>query len=134
MDSSINANTVEYLGWRLPDPNNKKPMVWVDLRDKNQQGLLRWYPESSGFVLVASDNVLQGLNIYDKAGHDQDNVKAKVIDTLAYATRNGQVGFRQPPKELDGVVMCEHFEDVGTELEKRLSATASLMDILASRR
>ncbi len=134
MDSSIKSNTVEYLGPRLPDPNNKKPMVWVDLKDKNQQGLLRWYPALSAIVLVASDNALQGLNIYDKAGQDQDKVKAKVIDTLAYATRSGKVGFRQPLKELDGVVMCEHFEDVGTELEKQLSATASLMDILASRR
>ncbi|KAF2807496.1 uncharacterized protein BDZ99DRAFT_80758 [Mytilinidion resinicola] len=99
MDSSIKANTVEYLGWRLPGPvpNNEEPHVWVDLGDKNQHGLLRWYPASSAFVLVASGNVLQGL-------------------------------------ELAGVVMCEHFEDVGAQLGKQLSDTASLMNLLASKR
>ncbi|KAJ2906918.1 uncharacterized protein MKZ38_009781 [Zalerion maritima] len=92
MDSSIKANTVEHFGERLPDQvlNNKIPIVWVDLRDKNQQDLLRWYPASSAFVLVASDNALQGLNIYDTTGQDQDTIKVKVVDILAFATRSGQ--------------------------------------------
>jgi len=47
--------------------------------------------------------------------------------------RGWGVRFRQPPKELDGVV-CEHFEDVRAELGKQLSDTASFMNLLASRR
>lgn len=64
------------------------PTIWVDLRD-NEKRLLRWYPASGVLVLVAADNALRGVKIYDKSGLSRDMFKAKVYNDLAYATRYG---------------------------------------------
>ncbi|KAF8921961.1 hypothetical protein CPB85DRAFT_1427313 [Mucidula mucida] len=110
--------------------------VSVDLRRENKEGLLRWHPPSAAWVLLGPDGALRGLRIYDRSGLGEDEFKTKVLDALAFSTRFGEgtVDFQQPPTdELDGFVLCEHFED-GVELQKQLAATADLMALLASRR
>lgn len=43
--------------------------------------------------------------------------------------------FRQPPEELEGCVLCEHFEDhVGVAVGDRFRKRDELMELLDSRR
>jgi hypothetical protein len=115
--------------------------VWVELEGKNKEGLVRWYPVRGtevGFaVVVNSKGVLEGLEAFAKDTNGElagELFQAQAVHTLAFDTRFGRVKFWLPPKELNGVVECNHFEDVQTILGLEIAKTNELTDLLNSRR
>lgn len=115
--------------------------VWVELGEKNKEGLVRWYPVCGtgvGFAIVINlEGVVEGLRAFAKdttGEHAGEPFQAQAAHTLAFDTRFGPVKFWPPPKELNGVVACNHFEDVQTILGENVAQTKDLMDLLASRR
>jgi hypothetical protein len=138
----VEANRVCQAGaWCLPSQKHVTDAVWVELGEKNREGLVRWYPVRGtgvGFAVVVNlDGVVEGLRAFteDADGeHASEPFQAQVVNALAYDTRSGRVKFWPPPKELNGVVACNHFEDVQTILRAEVAKTKGLMDLIASRR
>jgi hypothetical protein len=60
--------------------------------------------------------------------------QVQAVNTLAYDTRSERVKFWPPPKELNGVVACNHFENIQTILGAEVAKTKELIDLIASRR
>ena len=79
---------------------------------------MQWYPVRGtrvGFAVVVNlDGVVEGLRAFtedtDKE-HVSEPFQAQVVSALVYDTRSGRVKFLPPPKELNGVVACNHFKD-----------------------
>ena len=115
--------------------------MWVELGEKNREGLVWWYPVHGtrvGFAVVVNlDGVVEGLRAFteDTDGeHASELFQAQVVNALAYDTRSGRVKFWPPPKELNSVVVCNHFEDVQSILWVEVAKTKGLIDLITSRR
>ncbi len=125
----------------IPFPGDVTEAVLFMLEEKNREGLVRWYPicgTGVGFaVVVNSVGVIEGWRAFAEADDGEYTGKpfqVQVVYTLAFYARSGRVKFWSPPKELDSVVACKHFEDIQPILEKELKSTNHLMELLASRR
>jgi hypothetical protein len=120
----------------LPLLEHVTDAVWVELEEKNKEGLVRWYPVRGtgvGFaVIVNSEGVVEGLRAFTEDTNEEragEPFQAQAVDTLAFSTRSGRVKFWLPPKELNGVVACKHFEDVQTILGAGLAGTKEFIDL-----
>ncbi len=140
--SDVELNRVRQTGAEsLPLKGDHTETVWVELEKKNIEGLVRWYPFCGArvdvAVIVNSEGIIESWRTFVE---DDDGERAgkpfqvQVASTLAHCTRYGRVELGMLPKELNGIVVCKHFEDIQPILEKELKSTNYLMDLLASRR
>jgi hypothetical protein len=83
-----------------------------------------------------SDGVIEGLRAFtedDNGEHAGEPFQVQVVSTLALSWF-GVLRFWPPLKELNGIVVYKHFEDIQSILEKELKSVNDVIDLLNSRR